>query len=51
MQSLYKEQNDTFKPYPDVCLHHLFEKQVEQTPEAIAVVFADQSLSYRESPC
>ncbi|MFQ4145488.1 amino acid adenylation domain-containing protein [Chlorogloeopsis sp. ULAP02] len=30
------------------CLHHLFEEQVEKTPDAIAVVFADQKLTYRE---
>ena len=30
------------------CLHQLFEAQVERTPEAIAVVFEDQTLTYRE---
>ncbi|MEH2049306.1 non-ribosomal peptide synthetase [Nostoc sp.] len=30
------------------CIHHLFEAQVELTPEAIAVVFEDQQLTYRE---
>ena len=29
-------------------IHHLFEAQVEKTPEAIAVVFEAQELSYRE---
>ena len=27
--------------YPNMCLHQLFEQQVEQTPDAIAVVFED----------
>lgn len=30
------------------CIHQLFEAQVEQTPEAIAVVFEDEQLTYRE---
>lgn len=30
------------------CVHHWFEAQVEQTPDAIAVMFEHQSLSYRQ---
>ena len=30
------------------CVHHLFEKQAEQTPEAIAVLFGDEFMTYRE---
>ncbi|MCC5648472.1 amino acid adenylation domain-containing protein [Nostoc sp. XA013] len=30
------------------CLHHLIEEQVEKTPDAIAVVFASEKLTYRE---
>ena len=30
------------------CLHQLFEAQVEQTPEAVAVVYEGQELTYRE---
>jgi amino acid adenylation domain-containing protein len=41
--------NDTATAYDsDLCLHELFEKQVAQTPENIAVVFSNQQLSYRE---
>ncbi|KAF9576059.1 hypothetical protein EC968_000125 [Mortierella alpina] len=41
--------NDTQESYPnDLCLHQLFEQQVERTPEAIAVVHEDQSLSYKD---
>ncbi|KAF9304904.1 hypothetical protein BG003_001512, partial [Podila horticola] len=39
---LLEEWNATQDSYPDdVCLHQLFEQQVERTPEAIAVVHED----------
>jgi amino acid adenylation domain-containing protein len=41
--------NNTQKDYPlDICLHQLFEKQVTKTPDAIAVVFEEKSLTYAE---
>ena len=43
------EWNRTERDYPrDKCIHQLFEEQVERTPDAVAVVFEDQSLTYRE---
>jgi aspartate racemase len=30
------------------CLHHLFEEQAERTPDAVAVVFEEEQLTYRE---
>ena len=43
------EWNDTAGESPKhKCLHELFEEQVERTPDALAVVFEDQQLSYRE---
>jgi amino acid adenylation domain-containing protein/non-ribosomal peptide synthase protein (TIGR01720 family) len=33
---------------PELCLHQLFEAQVEETPDAVAVVFENQQLTYRE---
>src|SRR2546423_8812542 len=46
---LLVDWNDTQRDYPrDVCIHQLFEAQVEQGPEAIAVVFEDKQLTYRE---
>ena len=48
-RQLLSEWNDTGADFPqDKCIHQLFEKQVELTPDAVAVVFADQELSYRE---
>jgi amino acid adenylation domain-containing protein len=40
-----------FNPNPSKiksCFHQLFEQQVEQTPDAIALVFEDEQLTYRE---
>jgi aspartate racemase len=46
---LLVEWNDTKREYPkDKCIHELFEEQVERSPDAVAVVFEDQQLSYRE---
>ncbi|MBN3950378.1 MAG: amino acid adenylation domain-containing protein [Nostoc sp. NMS7] len=41
--------NDTQAEYPnEACIHQLFEAQVERTPNAVAVVFAEEQLSYQE---
>jgi amino acid adenylation domain-containing protein len=46
---LVHQWNDTAAEYPaDLCVHQLFEQQVERTPEAIAVVFEEQQLSYQQ---
>jgi amino acid adenylation domain-containing protein len=43
------EWNDTHRDYSrDVRLHELIEAQVERTPDAIAAVFEDECLTYRE---
>jgi amino acid adenylation domain-containing protein/FkbH-like protein len=43
------EWNQTETEYPrDRCIHELFEAQAEATPEAIAVVWGHQKMSYRE---
>ncbi|MEH2094791.1 amino acid adenylation domain-containing protein [Nostoc sp.] len=43
------EWNDTKVDYPKhLCIHELFEAQVEKTPESIAVVFKEQQLTYQE---
>ena len=46
---LLVEWNNTHADYPkDSCIHELFEAQVERTPDAVAVVFEDQQLTYRQ---
>jgi amino acid adenylation domain-containing protein/non-ribosomal peptide synthase protein (TIGR01720 family) len=46
---LLTEWNDTREPFPeDATLHGLFEAQAKRTPEALAVVSAERSLTYAE---
>ncbi|KAK3806262.1 MAG: Non-ribosomal peptide synthetase module [Benniella sp.] len=46
---LIQTWNTTQQDYPaDLCIHHPFEQQVERTPDAIALVFNGQSLTYAE---
>jgi amino acid adenylation domain-containing protein len=48
-QQLVVEWNDTRMDYPrDRGVHQLFEAQVDRTPDAVAVVFGNESLTYRE---
>jgi glutamate-1-semialdehyde-2,1-aminomutase len=48
-QQLLFEWNDTQADYPqDKCIHQLFEEQVATTPDAIAVVFEQQELTYQQ---
>ena len=46
---LLEEWNATERAFPDtLCLHQLFERQVERTPDAIAVAFGEQRLTYAQ---
>ena len=48
-QELLQSFNRTRRDYPQSkCVHELFEAQVEKAPDAIAVVFEDKQLTYRE---
>jgi non-ribosomal peptide synthetase component F len=48
-EQILVEWNQTRADYgPVACVHELFEQQVERTPEATALVCAEQRLSYRE---
>jgi amino acid adenylation domain-containing protein len=46
---LLVEWNDTAKPFPkEKCVHQLFEEQAARTPQATALIFQNQALTYRE---
>lgn len=48
-KQLFTQLNQTHVDFPlDKCVHQLFEAQVERTPDAVAVVFEDSHLTYRE---
>jgi len=48
-QRILHDWNKTETEYPkDKCMHQLFEEQVQKTPEAVAVVYEDKNLTYRE---
>ena len=48
-RQVMEEWNRTEAEYPaDRCIHHLFEDQARRTPEAVAVLFGDEALTYRE---
>jgi amino acid adenylation domain-containing protein/FkbM family methyltransferase len=48
-QQLQVEWNNTSTDYPrDKCIHELFEEQVKRSPGAVAVVFEERRLTYRE---
>ncbi|HEY6186087.1 MAG TPA: amino acid adenylation domain-containing protein [Pyrinomonadaceae bacterium] len=49
LRLLISERNETAADYPrDACLHQLFEQQVEKTPDALALVFKEERLTYGE---
>ncbi|MFP4438854.1 MAG: amino acid adenylation domain-containing protein [Chloroflexaceae bacterium] len=48
-QTLLVDWNATHVPYPaDQCVHDLISAQATRTPEAVAVVYQDQELTYGE---
>ena len=48
-QKVLFDFNDTAIDYPrDKCVHQLFEEQVERTPNKIAVIACDKTLTYAE---
>lgn len=49
IEQLLQKWNNTHKPYPyHKCVHHIFEEQAKSTPDTIAVVFEDKTLTYHE---
>src|SRR5262249_12418501 len=48
-RQLLIEWNETQTEFPsDKCVHELFEEHAARTPDAVAVVYEDAQLSYRE---
>ncbi|QMS92210.1 amino acid adenylation domain-containing protein [Nostoc edaphicum CCNP1411] len=47
-QQLLVQWNDTVVEIPDLCVHELFAQQAARTPDKIAVIFENKSLTYRE---
>ncbi|MGB0598429.1 MAG: amino acid adenylation domain-containing protein [Rubripirellula sp.] len=48
-ETLADWNRDSSREFPTgLCIHHLFERQVELTPDAIALVINDQSLTYHQ---
>ncbi len=47
-QQLFLNWNQTQVDYPQIqCIHELFQEQVEKTPDAIALIFENQYLTYQ----
>ena len=47
-QLLVEWNADKTEPFPTACMQQLFEAQAERTPDAIALMFAEERLTYRE---
>ncbi len=47
-RQLLVEWNRTDRDVPQVCIHALFEAQAARTPDACAVTYRDETLSYRD---
>ena len=47
-QQLLQEWPRTQTPYPNACIHQLFETQVEATPTAAAIIFGETQLTYAQ---
>ncbi|ABA25098.1 Amino acid adenylation (plasmid) [Trichormus variabilis ATCC 29413] len=47
-QQLLLEWNATQKDYDSICLHQQFVTQVEKTPDAVAVVFEQEEITYKQ---
>ncbi|NEP26961.1 amino acid adenylation domain-containing protein, partial [Moorena sp. SIO3I6] len=49
LDQILVEWNNTKTDYPtDKCIHQLFQEQVQKTPDAVAVVFEQQKLTYSQ---
>jgi len=49
LQQILVDWNNTSADFPaDQCMHQLFETQAKQTPEAVALIFENEHMSYAE---
>ena len=48
IQELVFDRNQTDAAYPSRCVHELFERQAASTPNAVAVTFGRETLTYSE---
>jgi amino acid adenylation domain-containing protein len=52
MNKVLVQWNDTASEFPArACVHQLFEAQAERTPDAVAVMYEEDQLTYRELDC
>lgn len=52
MNKVLVEWNDTAKEFPGgACVHQLIEAQAERSPDAVAVIYEEERLTYRELDC
>ena len=48
-EKLMVDWNDTASDYPrHLCIHHLFEQEAARRPDAVAIRFSDEQLTYRQ---
>ncbi|MCK4764926.1 MAG: amino acid adenylation domain-containing protein, partial [Candidatus Aminicenantes bacterium] len=47
-EQILLQWNDTGREYELRCLHHAFERQVEETPQTAALIYEKEELNYRE---
>jgi amino acid adenylation domain-containing protein len=47
-RQLLRERNDNDVVFPQCCIHELFEAQARKTPNAVAIKFEDQQITYKE---
>lgn len=46
LKKILEEWNDTQAEYPQLCVHEMFEAQVEKTPNVSAVAYENETLSF-----
>jgi non-ribosomal peptide synthetase component F len=51
IQPLSKINYRQISDIKELCIHQIFERQVEKTPDAVAVVFEERRFTYQELNC